>query len=969
MANEAAMMNTLLTIDGQMPILLNDPDVLWIVQSGAVDVFTVAIQDGQPKGKRSHIFKAEVGQVLFGMEHERSVGLLICGIPGTTILKRNIPQAIQLLRQRQDIMFAEPLIFFIESCIIGLTTGFSEMAAPNCFKRLVPGGNLVIEGDSAIRTNESIIWFRHVRGQSRYMELADIVINEESGWFPLTEYTWLYADNGSELVTTYSIDMIGAKFEIDVLWSALKTYYQRAIDYIVLSQQQASQLERERIKEKSAQEQDLLNQAFVMAVTDRVRGSETMESWADPLMQACQCVAERLKIKLNRGPDQSGVLGLSLENRLLRVANASRFNIRQVLLDVEWWENDNGPLLAFMVEDNRPVALLPVAATRYEYYDPANNTRTLVDRQLAEKMIKPQAYTFYRSFPERALTGWDLVKMGIGNCWKMDMVVVALMAVVSGLLGIVVPAATGVLFDIIIPEAERSRLWQMVLLMLIAVVADFMFQVTRAIAWMRLEGRLDGAVQAAVWDRLLNLPVVFFRRFSVGDLAVRANGIAMIRQVVSGVVIMTGFAGVISLFNLGLLFYYNRTLAATATGLAVFFLTIICLLSYTLLRYQRTLSMLEGKISGTVLGLISGITKIRVIGAESRMFYLWAQDFNQQRLITADSRHVVNVLAVLSSCYPLLISMTVFFLATGLVGDVMSTGEFLAFNFAFMTFMSAMMSVVTAVIIALPVIPVYERIKPILETMPEVDKSRECPGELTGRIEVTRLSFQYQNDGPLILQDVALHINPGDFVAIVGASGSGKSTLLRLLLGFEQPSAGGVFYDGQELGALDVRAVRRQLGVVLQSGSLMAGDIFSNIAGASSVELSEAWEAARMAGIEEDIKEMPMGMHTFVNEGASTLSGGQRQRLLIARAIVKKPRIIFFDEATSALDNKTQSIISESLEQLQATRIVIAHRLSTIVNADRIYVMDRGQIVQQGTYKELMDEPGLFAMMAKRQLA
>ena len=213
-----------------------------------------------------------------------------------------------------------------------------------------------------------------------------------------------------------------------------------------------------------------------------------------------------------------------------------------------------------------------------------------------------------------------------------------------------------------------------------------------------------------------------------------------------------------------------------------------------------------------------------------------------------------------------------------------------------------------------------------------------------------------------------MKINAGEFVAIVGPSGCGKSTLFRLLLGFEQPEAGSIFYDAQDLKGLDLNSVRRQIGVVLQNSTLFRGDVFANIIGSKPLTLDDAWEAARLAGLDNDLRQMPMGMHTVITDGGGGLSGGQRQRLMIARAIVSKPRILLFDEATSALDNNTQAIVSRSLEGLKATRIVIAHRLSTVQNADRIYVFDEGNVVQSGTFTELIQQDGLFAALAKRQL-
>jgi ABC-type bacteriocin/lantibiotic exporter with double-glycine peptidase domain len=267
------------------------------------------------------------------------------------------------------------------------------------------------------------------------------------------------------------------------------------------------------------------------------------------------------------------------------------------------------------------------------------------------------------------------------------------------------------------------------------------------------------------------------------------------------------------------------------------------------------------------------------------------------------------------------------------------------------------------------VVPMLEKLNPILAADPEEHAGKADPGELSGKIAFSRVSFRYGEDGPLVLSDVDLSVEPGEFVAIVGPTGSGKSTILRLLLGFESPASGTVLYDGQDLSELDIGAVRRQCGVVLQHGALLAGDIKANIVGSTNHTLDDAWDAARMAGIAGDIAAMPMGMHTVLSEGTNTLSGGQRQRVMIARALVSRPRIVLFDEATSALDNPTQKVVAESTRQLNATRIVIAHRLSTITDADKIIVMDGGRIVQQGQYDQLMaDADGLFARLARRQM-
>jgi ATP-binding cassette subfamily C protein len=389
------------------------------------------------------------------------------------------------------------------------------------------------------------------------------------------------------------------------------------------------------------------------------------------------------------------------------------------------------------------------------------------------------------------------------------------------------------------------------------------------------------------------------------------------------------------------------------------------------LRHSRKLADIEGRISGLVFQLLGSIAKLRTTGAESRAYCNWAMLFARQQEHEFKAAMVKNAMAVFNSVYPTVANIAIFLAIAFFLGEdkTFSTGAFLAFNAAFGGFMGAMLGATAVLTTVLGIVPIYERAKPILQTPPEINESKAHPGQLNGAIEVSHLNFSYAADGPQILTDISLNIAPGEFIALVGSSGSGKSTLLRLLLGFEIPSSGSIYFDQQDISGIDLGALRRQLGVVLQNGQLMSGDIFSNIVGAgATLTIDDAWNAATQAGIADDIRAMPMGMHTVVSDGGGTLSGGQRQRLLIARAIVNRPRVLFFDEATSALDNRAQEMVSASLENLRATRIVIAHRLSTIVNADRIFVMDGGKLAQTGTYAELIDREGLFAKLARRQI-
>jgi ATP-binding cassette subfamily C protein len=687
----------------------------------------------------------------------------------------------------------------------------------------------------------------------------------------------------------------------------------------------------------------------------------------DPLLAACRQVGEELNIAIRRPPSPGSFSRNS--GAIDAIARASRVHTRRVMLRDGWWREDSGPLVGFRADGGSPVVLHYTRARGYICRDPDGGSETMVDHALADTLA-PFAITFYRSFPEVALSIRDVLLFGVrGHGAELRSVVA--MTVLAALLGMIPSVATGIVFDSLIPGARRPQLLQLTLILVVCALSVAMFQVVRSVALLRIEGKMGNDVQCAVWDRLLALPMSFFRPYTAGELAVRALGIDGIRQLVSGSTITAVVAGMTSIGNYILLFRYSARLALWATLLLATALAVTAIGGYLQLSRQRGVAALQSKTSGLVLQLLTSVAKLRVAGAEAHAFASWARRFAEQRRLQFMVRSAGNWVAAFNAAFPTAAYMLVFWAAlTPLtVAHTMRTGDFLAFMAAFGICLTSVVTTSNALLSMLLAVPLYEQAKPILVAAPEVDGAKEDPGELSGAIDIEHVAFRYEADGPLVLRDITVHARPGEFIAFVGPSGSGKSTILRLLLGFEAPEAGSIYYDGRELGGLDLRALRRQIGVVLQSGRLMTGDIYTNIVGSASVSLEAAWEAARMAGFADDIREMPMGMHTVISEGGGTLSGGQRQRLMIARAIVHRPRILLFDEATSALDNRTQAIVSASLERLQATRLVIAHRLSTIMHAHRIYVMQRGELAQCGSYADLMRQRGLFAELAARQIA
>lgn len=297
-----------------------------------------------------------------------------------------------------------------------------------------------------------------------------------------------------------------------------------------------------------------------------------------------------------------------------------------------------------------------------------------------------------------------------------------------------------------------------------------------------------------------------------------------------------------------------------------------------------------------------------------------------------------------------------------------SVADYYAFTAAYGMVSAAFSSLVGLGLQIARIRPIMEVSKPILEAVPEVSEDKEIVTKISGSIEISHMTFRYEDGASNVLDDVSVKIRPGQYVAVVGKTGCGKSTLLRILLGFETVQKGAVYYDGKDISKIDLKSLRKNIGVVTQDGKLFQGDIFSNIViSAPWLSMEDAWEAAEVAGIADDIRDMPMGMSTMISEGSGGISGGQKQRLMIARAVAPKPKVLMFDEATSALDNITQKKISAALDKLNCTRIVIAHRLSTIRQCDRIIVLDGGKIVEDGTYEELLENKGFFAELVERQ--
>ena len=905
---------------GNMPLSLrSESGSAWRVASGVVDLFSVDFVEGRSEGARTHVMRLEPGAVFIA--------------PSAPVW----PAQLDVLA-----------VGSVDAQVILLSS--AELAAQPLLVRTWA---------------ESLSRAAEVRGGHELpLEALHTALD---GSAPESE------ERGAE----------GATNGEPLSWeAALEALHEASLAPVALSRLDLRRADEQRLRHRAGVDARRFQSALMrlgdvlnVEVQSADRESETT---SDVLVAACRLVCRDEGIDVSRLDDPpsrgDGFAAGALADPVAAVARHWRLRVRLVMLRDDWHRHDSGPLLGFR-DDGTPVALLPASPGIYHEVDAASGERCPVDDARVAR-LRPQAYEFYRPLPYRPVHVRDIISFCLRGS-RRDLATVLATLVVGGLLGMVVPVFTGVIVGTVIPGADRSLLVQLTLGLLWTSIALAVFSLVQSVALNRIEQIMEAPLQAAVWDRLLDLPVSFFRRYSAGDLAGRVMGVSTLRRALTGAALSSILGLVMSFFNLCLLFWYDVSLAAAAIGLLTVQLSALFISMRLQIRRQRRVSDVQGRLSGLLLQLFTGISKLRVAGVEARAFDVWSRQFARQSELAYDARRVATAMASFDAAFGIITSMVVYSVVA--FGDVrMSTGAFLAFTSALGSFLAAFLSMNAAIASVIAAIPAYERSIPILEAVPEVEPSRARVPVLEGQVDISHVTFRYpvaddesggSREGPLILNDVSLAVEPGKFIAIVGPSGAGKSTLFRLLLGFETPQAGSVYLDGESLQHLDVQAARRQIGVVLQSGRLMSGDIFHNIVGARALTLDDAWRAADLAGIADEIRAMPMGMNTVVSEGAGNLSGGQRQRLLIARAVAGNPRILLFDEATSALDNYTQARVSEALRRLPATRIVIAHRLSTVQDADCIYVLKDARVAESGTFDELLAARGPFWELVARQLA
>jgi NHLM bacteriocin system ABC transporter ATP-binding protein len=916
-------------VPGNQPIPLNANTPPAILISGSLAVFAV----DRESGERLHLFSVETGEPLLPLACPAGAAWDIVTIP----LETSGLQAAADLREWEQ-------IFALENWLAKIGEALARFREPGEVQWIEAGKTLHLKPGQRVAVEQGLNFIRLKSGDglllSKPIAAGATVALTPGLWLEAAgEANWKVLETGVAAVIANSIDLAVAVF-FEVL------------DDVRLRRQTA---DRDRFTARQDLNQRVWRTALgtLAGIAGKKKGREPSPASGDPLLDAVRAAAAVLDatIRPARGSGRRS-------DAIREIAQASGLRARTVVLSGDWWRKENGPLVAH--RNDSPVALLPIRGG-YEIFDPAAGTREKATESTAAD-LDSFAQMLYRPLPEdvsaRGLLHYVL------STRRRDLRTMALAGAGAAVLAMAAPQGFAILINQAIPDADSNMLWQIVAGVAAAAFGSALFSLTQAVAVLRVQSSAFMTLQTGVWDYLLKLSPAFFRSFTAGQLRLRADAVTKIDTLLTADSLSALFAGAASFLSLLLMLWYSPALAGIALvcGLAIVAQT--WLGARALFRVQRQWWEMEELLSGLVLQSINAVSKFRVAGAGNRAFSHWAREYAKKEKLSLEVQIVKDRMRLFNMVTPTVGSALAFLY---LLSHPVGLAAFLACNAVMVVFLAALVSASDNCSGLVLIANLWEGLGTILSVKPEVDDSKTHPGRLRGAIVLDSLTFRYRADGPMILDGISIRAEPGECIALTGPSGSGKSTLLNLMLRFETPHSGAIYLDGRELSSLDITAVRRQIGVVTQDGRIMAGSLFESICSGGLNTMDEAWEAARAAGLGEDIEAMPMGMHTVVSEGGGNLSGGQRQRLLIARALVLKPSILIFDEATSALDNRTQAIVTESLNRLKATRIIVAHRLSTIRQADRIYVIEKGKVVQQGRFEDLVSQPGLFARLVSRQ--
>jgi len=873
-------------------------------------------------------------------------GLLIAASPAGGALSRLASDNLDALGR--DPVQRDAVAVMIDQWVALLSDGIARRALDRPRVRALSAGDtsLALEAGEAVAAGKGVVWA--VGETHLHPTFLGVAPTEPGQAVPLTSATWLCAGAAGRVSAGDTGALLGLGADA---WEDMRRFHGlllRALAIITAAEEEAEErrlVERDELVERGLQ--NALARYRRILAPDRA-GHEGDSDFG--------FVYTKLT---GRKPARSAAPQASFES----FAEDNGGRCRKVRLSGSWWTTDMGPLMARLTGSDEPVALVPDWLGRYRILRRSAPPER-VDAALAASIVSP-AIGIISSLPNRPLRARDLLLVGV-MAVRMDLITLALASAAASLIGLILPPATAEMIDVFIPDQLRGEVAALGVVLGMLQLSSSLLKICSDICHLRLDGRLAAVIHGGVMDRVLRLPSGVLRTFSSADLAMRALSVDTIRRSGSNLVLNIAMTGIFGLSGIFLLLYYDAVAALVVLAIVLALFGIATLVGIRQIKAVLTGETMTANMASFTQAIIENITVIRSFAAERRAFTRWAENSAEMRSRSLKARMIGSIFNVFLESSEILILAAVFVLLRVTQGDALSTGAYIAFIFAFQGFLGAGMAVARAIPQVVALKPLLMRAEPIMKNTPEVPHGAQDPGELSGKLEVSNLRFGYQSDRP-VLHGVSFTADPGKFVALVGQSGAGKSTLLGLLLGFERPTGGTVLYDGKDLQRLDLIRMRRQLGIVRQNGQLFAGSLLDNILASRSGGLDEAWEAAEKAGIADEIRALPMQMHTVVTEGSAAFSGGQVQRMLLARALVGRPKLILLDEATSALDNIVQRAITERMENLGCTRLVIAHRLSTVQNADCIHFLAGGRIVESGRYDELIDQDGPFRQFALRQ--
>ena len=717
----------------------------------------------------------------------------------------------------------------------------------------------------------------------------------------------------------------------------------------------------EQIRQRKQGDQDLFEES-ILRMASAVVGRETAGTMVASHIVTKEAVDDILKYyRINPVELAPGIK--DPDEQLEYALRPHGIMHRMVALSEGWYKDAYGPMIAYRASDGAPVPVFPKPYRGYWFRDETGRKVTVNSRNAG--LFAPEARCFYRPLPLGKIGIPDFLRY-VKNCLNgADIALLVCITLLATLVGMILPPITKMLTGYVATTGSYAVLWSTTAFLLCTAVAKLVVTASREVAVNRIRTKSSMSVAAAFMMRILSLPASFFRNYSAGELASRSMAARTLVDLAVSNVLSLGTTALFSLLYVVQIGEFAPALMWPAVGIIVATVAMTLATSLVQMRVTRRQMEFAAKENGKSFAMIFGVQKIKLAGAEKRAFAQWARTYTKSAELQYNPPMFLKISGALNTAVSLAGAIILYYLAAS---TGVTPSDYIAFFAAYGMVMGAFTSFAGVVKASAQIRPLLDMMKPILDAEPEVDEDKEILTRLSGHIELNDVRFRYDESMPYIIDGMNLKIRSGEYVAIVGKSGCGKSTLVRLLLGFETPEKGAIYYDGKDMAGVDLRSLRRRIGAVTQDGSLFSEDIFSNIT-ISAPHLSEedAWEAAEIAGIAEDIRAMPMGMRTMISEGSGGISGGQKQRLMIARAVAPKPRVLIFDEATSALDNITQKKVSEALDALKCTRIVIAHRLSTIKNCDRILYLENGRIIEDGTYEELIEKGGLFAELVERQ--